>query len=307
MKLGIWVIRPPDDYGSPFIEDDDSTIECMSVVVTKIGDSQHAYYTAEQYAAHAKIYADQSIDILGWDVVRGNDARYAAVEGAQLAQMTSLVNRSAIVDVEPDPNLYWHGVPGTPRALVEAALANGLINLRVCIDARNAGTNLGEWEGLRREYPQLNISFLPMVYWTEFRQSMVNGIEAGIAPLLAAGVPISAIWPVLPTYDVSGPVASPAFAPMLPDYMEAQLRYVAARGFPGASLYRRYYLSRAAADRVAAMPDVFAPNQPQPGPDVPPSNLPSVAELTTMLTTGLNYIQNGAAGLLRHILELEGK
>lgn len=296
MKLGIWVWNTRNDYNTGIIENDDTKLP-MSFAFSKIGDTRNWYYDPQGVADLARIYTDQGIGQIPWYVGRGFNLDSAYYEGWDFGQRVAAFQGCGILDLEPYPNEYWQGVPGTPTNFVRGFEDCGGTELHLSPDARNHGINLDEWEQLRRDKPHLHIRYLPQAYWTEFRQDMERGISAAIQPLINAGVPPEAIWPVLPTYYVTGPLSNPIYTPMNPDDMERQLRLVADAGAPGASLWRRGFLSRETADRILAMPDIFnpAPPPPPPEPEHPPTVPPLVAA-REFIAGGLALIDSIIAG-----------
>lgn len=300
-KYGIWTARGLDDYGSPYIEDDDTKIP-MSFAFGKIGDSGNMYYDAASMKRYAQIYTDQGIGYIGWYVGRGFSPDDAYHEGWNVGLLAAAHQGCAILDLEPYPAQYWQGISGTPRAFTRGFIDAGGVELHLCPDARNSGINLDEWELCRNEFPQLHIRYLPQAYWTEFRQDMERGIHAAIDPLLNAGIPKEIIWPVLPTYYVDGPIQSPSYHPMLGADLEASIRFVAGLGHPGVSFWRRGFISREAADHILAMDDPFAPPAPPPPPGPQPES-----EIEHSIQVALAHINAAKISVESALQEVQGK
>lgn len=257
MKTGVFVWTPKADYTEGRIPIDDS-LGAMSVVLFKVNDGlEYQPYSPEDSAVWANnVYRPQGIDFLPWGVARGWSLDIAREEGNLAGRHAAAAGSEYILDLEPYPEDYWQGIPGTPRAFCDgyAEMSNG-IRLRLCPDARNVGINLGEWVA----EPIVGI-WHPQAYYTAFRQTIEVGIARACGPLLAAGVLRSHIYPVLPLWlDQPGEPSIPA------DQIERDLLYLAAQGFPGSCYWRRGVMSAQQVERLLAMTDPFAPT-PSPPP-----------------------------------------
>lgn len=250
-KPGIFIWSIENDYTQGRIPVDD-TLGAMGVALFKAHDGlEFEIYSPDQIRSLAEnVYRPQNIDMHPWGVARGWYAGWAYNEGRLAGEYAAATGRAYILDLEPYPEDYWQGVPGTPRAFCQgySETSNGL-RLRLCPDARNIGINLEEWV----VEPIVDI-WHPQAYYTAFATHDFRvGIMQAITPLLNAGVPKDKIYPVLPLW-----YATTGEPPIVPDELETVLRWVAREGFPGVAYWRRGLMDNKLVERLLAMDDPFS-------------------------------------------------
>lgn len=251
MKLGQFVWTIANDYGARIPDDD--TKQAMSFAFFKVHDGLEWQNYSPEGTNHyfADVYGPQGIGFVPWGVARGWNIDVAREEGRLAGRHAAACQGVYILDLEPYPEDYWQGIPGTPTAFVEGFLEAGGNELWICPDARNTGINLEEWV----RHPVVT-RWWPQAYYTAFQQPMVRGINAAIAPLLNAGIPRERIWPVLPTYYATEGEPSIDAGELI----EA-IRYVASEGYPGAALWRRGLISPGQVTAMLETADPFSPGQ----------------------------------------------
>ena len=261
MKTGIWIGSVRDDYTNGRIAIDD-TLGAMSVAMFKVSDGLNEFYTPEDSAVWANgVYRPQGIDFMPQGNGRGFSLADAYQEGVNAGRHAAATGSEFILDLEGDPQYYWQGIPGTPRAFCEGyASTAGGIKLRLNTDARNPGINLSEWV----QEPIVGV-WHPQEYAATFGESHELWERRGIQPILNLGVPKSRIYPMLSNY-LNGP-GDPS---MPPDTLEASIRYYAGRGYPGICLFRRKTMDGKQVERLLAMDDPWAPVLPPPLPPTDP-------------------------------------
>lgn len=279
MKTGIWIGSIQADYTEGRIPVDD-TLGAMSVALFKVNDGlNYQPYTPDDSAYFANgVYRPQGIDFMPQGNGRGLSIDEARQEGELAGRHAAASSSEYILDLEPEPDLYWQGIPGTAKAFCEGyASTSGGIKLRLNPDARNPGINLEEWV---RE-PIVGI-WHPQMYAATFGESQEYWEGKGIEPLLNLGVPKSSIYPMLSTY-----VQAPGDPPMNPDTLEASIRCYADRGYPGFCLFRRRTMSSQQVERLLSMRDPFSP-APPPSPIVHSFTIPNGAKIVgdTTITWG---------------------
>lgn len=253
-KLGVFIWTTGRDYGQGRIPDDD-TLGAMSVALFKVNDGlEYQNYTP----ADTKILADgifrpQGIDFMPWGVARGWYADWAYAEGRLAGEHAAAAGRPYILDLEPYPDKYWQGIPGTAAAFCRgyAETSQGQ-NLRICPDARNSGINLEEWVA----EPVVDV-WHPQIYSRAYGESLDLWLGKGSAPLERLGVPRSKIYPVLATWRQAE--GDPSISA---DALEEDLRRLAYDGYPGAALWRRGTMSQEQVDRLLSIDPIFAPPAP---------------------------------------------
>lgn len=266
MKSGVFIWTVANDYGARIPDDD--TLGAMNPALFKVNDGVNQMQTVAQAVALAKQYRDQNIDFLPWGVGRGFDLSEARAEGRLAGEYAAATSSPYILDLEPDPSLYWQGIPGTPTALIAGfnETAKGQ-RIRLCCDARltaagptGARIDLNEWVTALPD-----AIWHPMGYYTDFAShDAATGIMSAINPLLNAGVHKSQIYPVLPLYYASA--GNPSITPV---ELSSVLDWVAQQGYPGAAYWRRGLMSPEQVAMLLAKVDPWAPipqPQPQPGP-----------------------------------------
>lgn len=264
MKTGIWIGSVMADYTEGHIPIDD-TLGAMSVALFKVNDGlEYQPYTPEDSAYFANgVYRPQGIDFMPQGNGRGFSINYARQEGELAGRHAAASGSEYILDLEPDPDLYWQGIPGTAKAFCEGyASTSGGIKLRLNPDARNPGINLEEWIA----EPIVGI-WHPQMYAATFGESQERWERKGIGPLLNLGVPKSLIYPMLSNY-ING-VGDPS---MDPDTLEESIRYYAERGYAGFCLFRRRTMDSLQVERLLAMDNPFPHATP------PPASQPSLKE-----------------------------
>lgn len=258
MKLGVFIWTVTKDWTEGRIPIDD-TQGAMSVVLFKVHDGlEWQNYSPEDAATWANdVFRPQGIDFMPWGVARGWDWNVAREEGRLAGRHAAATGSEYILDLEPYPEDYWQGVPGTPRAFCEGyAETSGGLKLRLCPDARNPGINLEEWA----QEPIVSV-WHPQIYHRAFNESLDSWLRRGVSPITNLGVDRSRIFPVLAVWrQVAGDPPIPA------DELEADILSLAARGYGGCALWRRGVMSSQQVERLLAMPDPFLPPPPPPPP-----------------------------------------
>ena len=256
-KAGVFVWTVANDYGARIPDDD--TKGAMSVSLFKVNDGMNRMETVAEAVALAQQYRAQGIDFMPWGVARGFSLAGAKAEGALAGEYAAATNSPYVLDLEPYPDDYWQGIPGTPQAFIEGY--NSTANrhpLRLCPDARNSGLNLEKWVAA-----QPGAIWHPQAYYTAFHMPMNVGIMAAIRPLLNAGIPVAQIYPVLPLYiDTPGEPSIPG------SEVKQAINLVAQWGYPGIAFWRRGLMSPDQVSTMLAMDDPFTPAPPPPGPSL---------------------------------------
>ena len=264
MKLGIWIGSVQEDYTEGRIAIDD-TLGAMSVALFKVSDGLNEWYTPEDAAIWANdVYRPQGIDFMPHGNGRGFSLDEARQEGVNAGRHAAACGSEFILDLEPDPQYYWQGILGTPRAFCEGyASTSGGRKLRLNPDARNPGINLEEWA----QEPIVGV-WHPQMYAATFGESQESWERRGIQPILDLGVPKSLIYPMLSNY-----MNAPGDPSMPPDVLEESIRYYAERGYGGVCLFRRKTMDGKQVERLLAMPDLWAVTPPPPPPIAPMLNI----------------------------------
>lgn len=253
MKCGHWIGSVDADYTHGRIPQDDSK-GAMSLAMFKVSDGLNEWYTPVDSAQWANgVYRPQGIEFMPQGNGRGASIDQARQEGVNAGRHAAACGSPFILDLEPDPSLYWHGIAGTGRAFCEgfASTANGN-KLRINPDARNPGINLDEWVAA----PVVDIWY-PQMYAATFGESQERWERLGIQPLLDLGIPKSRIHPMVSNY-MNG-AGDPS---MDPDTLEASIRYYADRGYGGITVFRRQTEDGRQVERLLSMADPFAPPAP---------------------------------------------
>jgi hypothetical protein len=258
VKLGVFAWTVEADWTNGRIPIDD-TLGAMSVCLLKVNDGlEYQTYSPEDSRVWAdEVFRPQGIDFHPWGVARGWSHDVAYHEGRLAGQHAAQTNSEYVLDLEPYPEHYWQGIPGTPREFCRGygETSNG-VKLRICPDARNPGINLEEWGA-----EEIVSLWHPQIYATAYGEPLQSWLWSGVQPIMQVGVPKSSIYPVLGVW-----LNAPGEPSISADQLEQDILYIARQGYPGAALWRRGLMSSQQVERLLAMDDPFVPVTPEPPP-----------------------------------------
>ena len=282
MRISVWVHQVQTSYLQSGLGTDDSAVEAIAEIWGKVFDGLSFQSTWDRHAnaidGLAKVVErermheeDGGRGWKPWGVVRGRQPgtgnQYAQDEGELAAAVAKAgagegERRVCIIDLEPHYHggstpQFWRddlGADGsTVRAFLNAFSSHGGQEIWVCLDARPAHMDSISFDAWKAS--PFVTRWLPMTYWTDFRQNWKTAVELTTKTLMERGITKDRIAHVFP-------------GNARPDDMEAAIEHVAERGMLKPSVWQRLNLSESTAERIAGMDDPWEGKAPAPAPDL---------------------------------------
>ena len=299
MQLMVAIFQYDSDMGSREIREDKDGV--MNIALVKCHDSTGVMsnWDTDKRAINspAKLrhlrdneYAAANINrVIPWCVVHGTPGgvfnaaagvsitKQEAVLAAQFARAAAKPGQPVIValDVEPYDG-FWQGTEAEVDEFVREYVAAGGEQIALYSDTREsalAGIQFDHW----MSHPEV-VEVWPQAYWTDFGQSMKDGMDASLYPLMYRGIE-PALWrPALP-------------GDATPEDMVAAIDYAKSLGCAGVSEWR-YGIFRG--DTVSAVLEHV-----DPWAETPTVNMPEAGTQTGGMTGGAAVVVEDLSGFVQ--------